>query len=671
MPIGPVIRILVKNIILSAFNVGKAIEPILAKVQQSCPPKADIEKFIKQKNNSAKGLNEIKKTLQSINDTANIITTLITALDIAITVAKLIPFPPFVPGNKLADILMKVQKIVENAKSTLKGIPEVIKIVTDIIIQIIEKIQQLEAALQNCLIKDVKKELAFNSKKAYKKGDIAVKSKDSSSKTNNIQNPSEVNTGRDLNPQSGGISKNSEINNFKTDNSNIGNDGSNNANIGDEIDPSTGKIINEKNTGTGTEGTGTEGTGTEGTGTEGTGTEGTGTGGTGTGGAGTESTGTGGTGTENTGTEISSDTNLNKPNITLLKQNQVNSPKIITENTKVIQDLNSLGVNTTNLIPNLNNAILNLINSPIGTQGIINEDGTFSITRTGTEGAGTEGAGTGTGTEGTGTGTGTGGIGTDTGGTDTGTGGTGIGTGDTDTDNETNIIISTKPNKDKTLIEKISINQNLEGTGIDITISNLSLQIEDKYYKALEDSIDKDPEDPNNAKLWEKITEEEALEIYFNSLELTETPSNILSGGAGTGTGTEGAGTGTGTGGAGTGTGTEGAGIDENTGEVTTDLNKTLEDSLKPGANPPFKYKDFIFILENNKENKLSIPRRRIVATRETDGARIEGDYSFSATTQILVDETKFLVDRFLNSELNLIYNKVDIRLKETKDLIS
>lgn len=558
MPIGPAIRILVKNIILSAFNVEKAIEPILAKVQQSCPPKADIEKFIKQKNNSVKGLNEIKKTLKSVSDTSNTITNLIKALDVAVKVAKFIPFPPFVPGNKIADILIGAQKIVENAKSTLKGIPEVTKIITDIVIQIIEKIQQLETALQNCLIKDAKKELAFNPKKAYKKGDVVIKSKNPPSKIKrDTQRLEETNEERNLNPQSGGISKNSEINNFKTDNSNIGGDGSNNASIGDEIDPNTGKIINEENIDTGT-GIGDTGIG---------------------------DAGTGGTGTENT--------DINKPNITLSKQNQINSPKIITENTKVIQDLNSLGIDTTNLIPNLNNAILNLINSPIGTQGVINEDGTFSITNTGTG----------------------------------------------DEDNETNILVSTEPNTDKTLIEKTSINQNLEGTGISITISNLPLQIEDKYYKALEDNIDKDPEDPNNSKIWEEITEEEALEIYFDNLGLIETPNDVLS-------------------------------TTEN-GDINLDSNKILEDSLKPGAISPFKYKDFIFILENDKENKLSVPRRRIVATRETDRARIEGDYSFSATTQILVDETKFLVDRFLDDGLNLIYNKVDIRLKETRDLIS
>lgn len=81
---------------------------------------------------------------------------------------------------------------------------------------------------------------------------------------------------------------------------------------------------------------------------------------------------------------------------------------------------------------------------------------------------------------------------------------------------------------------------------------------------------------------------------------------------------------------------------------------QALENSLAPNSNNPLIYKDFKLIIDNDKENTLSFPRRRIVATRVTDGVQIVGDYSFSASTQILVDEVKFKIDKYLSEQLNI-----------------
>ena len=79
---------------------------------------------------------------------------------------------------------------------------------------------------------------------------------------------------------------------------------------------------------------------------------------------------------------------------------------------------------------------------------------------------------------------------------------------------------------------------------------------------------------------------------------------------------------------------------------------QALEDSLAPNSNDPLIYKGFKLIIDNDKENKLSFPRRRIVATRIANGVQIVGDYSFSSSTQILVDEVKFQIDKYLNEQL-------------------
>ena len=88
--------------------------------------------------------------------------------------------------------------------------------------------------------------------------------------------------------------------------------------------------------------------------------------------------------------------------------------------------------------------------------------------------------------------------------------------------------------------------------------------------------------------------------------------------------------------------------------EVNIAGGQALEDSLAPNSNDPLIYKDFKLIIDNDKENTLSFPRRRIVATRVTDGVQIVGDYSFSSSTQILVDEIKFKIDKYLSEQLNI-----------------
>jgi hypothetical protein len=78
----------------------------------------------------------------------------------------------------------------------------------------------------------------------------------------------------------------------------------------------------------------------------------------------------------------------------------------------------------------------------------------------------------------------------------------------------------------------------------------------------------------------------------------------------------------------------------------------SLNESLNPNSNNPLDYKNFRLILEYDKENKFSFPRRRVVGIR-SDNTQIIGDYSFSADSQILVDEVKFKIDQFLDSNLD------------------
>ena len=98
-----------------------------------------------------------------------------------------------------------------------------------------------------------------------------------------------------------------------------------------------------------------------------------------------------------------------------------------------------------------------------------------------------------------------------------------------------------------------------------------------------------------------------------------------------------------------------------------------LLNSLQPNSNNPYFYKNFQFILENQPNNPYSFASRRVKALQSgsingttlyndpiilgvntgsipgtVNGTVVGGRYSYSATTQILVEEAQYQVDEFL-----------------------
>jgi hypothetical protein len=108
--------------------------------------------------------------------------------------------------------------------------------------------------------------------------------------------------------------------------------------------------------------------------------------------------------------------------------------------------------------------------------------------------------------------------------------------------------------------------------------------------------------------------------------------------------------------------------------EANNITNQALLDSLDPNSNNPLFYKGFKLTLEFDPNNTFSFPARRIKATRTISAnnasnqtgeaipvtlysappdqgsgvVNTSSPYSFSTSTQILVEETKFNIDQYL-----------------------
>ena len=121
--------------------------------------------------------------------------------------------------------------------------------------------------------------------------------------------------------------------------------------------------------------------------------------------------------------------------------------------------------------------------------------------------------------------------------------------------------------------------------------------------------------------------------------------------------------------------------------EILTELNTTSTDSsnieddklkgenllsrLQPNSNDPFFYRGFRLEIQPNPKNPLeTIPQRRVIGIQdETNILTVATDYSFASTTEVLVNEAKFLIDKWHISQTPVTSN-IEIPIREINEEI-
>ena len=137
-----------------------AIDDMLEKFKESCPPKAELLKIVKQKNQIQTALSNVVNTLNSVESTAETAETIITTVSTAVTVIKAIPVPSSVPPGIgvpinvitiLADSLDLLGDTLKGMKGVVKGVPDALKIIIKAAQDIIAKLQLLDGVLNKCI----------------------------------------------------------------------------------------------------------------------------------------------------------------------------------------------------------------------------------------------------------------------------------------------------------------------------------------------------------------------------------------------------------------------------------------------------------------------------------------------------------------------------------------
>ena len=95
--LGGIVALLVKNAVKSAVKFELAIDPIIEKFENQCPPKAVLDQTIKQKNQLTNALTQIETSLSSLDKTGSTIDGIVTGVKIGVSILKALPIPSSVP----------------------------------------------------------------------------------------------------------------------------------------------------------------------------------------------------------------------------------------------------------------------------------------------------------------------------------------------------------------------------------------------------------------------------------------------------------------------------------------------------------------------------------------------------------------------------------------------
>ena len=156
-------NLLVKSTTRIIKNTAKfelAVDDLIEKFSEACPPKDQLLEIVRQKNQIQSALSNVLGAFGRINSTVNTTKTIVTTVGTAVKVIKAIPLPTSVPPGigipvnvitLLADSLDTLGDLVKGAKASLKIVPPVAKTVTSSAELVLTKLATLDGVLNVCI----------------------------------------------------------------------------------------------------------------------------------------------------------------------------------------------------------------------------------------------------------------------------------------------------------------------------------------------------------------------------------------------------------------------------------------------------------------------------------------------------------------------------------------
>ena len=180
-------KLFVKTISRVIKNTTKfeiAIDDLILKFQDACPPKDQLLQIVKQKNQIQTALATVIGAFSKLQQTVDVTTSIVTAVSVAVKVIKALPIPTsFPPGvgipinviTILSDSLDKLGDLISSAKGSLKIVPGAAKTITQASQRVLDKLAVLDGVLNKCLEELLNQEnMEWDPNKEYGDGDVVT-----------------------------------------------------------------------------------------------------------------------------------------------------------------------------------------------------------------------------------------------------------------------------------------------------------------------------------------------------------------------------------------------------------------------------------------------------------------------------------------------------------------
>lgn len=198
--LGGIVALLVKNAVKSAVKFELAIDPIIAKFENQCPPKAVLDQTIKQKNQLTNALTQIETSLSSLDKTGSTIDGIVTGVKIGVSILKALPIPSSVPPgvgiplnviNGFSDTLDTLGVLLKEFGGVTSQISPSLQIITGTLSTVNSKLAILDGLLVGCLEAETEGMTNLEKEEYFQSLGIDLSSLDTTGGSNNPNNNAE------------------------------------------------------------------------------------------------------------------------------------------------------------------------------------------------------------------------------------------------------------------------------------------------------------------------------------------------------------------------------------------------------------------------------------------------------------------------------------------------
>ena len=166
MPFDKIIISSISNVVKNSIKFEDSIDKLLSRFEDSCPSRDELLSIIDSKNQTTEALQQTQQALSTLEKTTNTVDKVITGIDVTVKTIKAIPAPTAVLGvgipinvlTILSDVLDMLGKLIDQGKGALSVIPQSTKTINSSITQVLNKLVEIDSAINKCLQQEIDKE---------------------------------------------------------------------------------------------------------------------------------------------------------------------------------------------------------------------------------------------------------------------------------------------------------------------------------------------------------------------------------------------------------------------------------------------------------------------------------------------------------------------------------